>query len=126
MYRKAVRSWTQLYGASHASTAASVNNLAICLSMMDRFTEAEPLFRSGVGASNSCPHRLCSLQSAPAVTPPFLRRALDVRTKLFGANHPMTLNTANNLASCSLERKRMTEERAREVMRLSAKRSAIH
>ena len=72
MYRQALADRTQVLGAYHPDTIASVNDLASCLRFHGKYAEAEPM----------------------------CRQALADRTRVLGANHPRTITNMSNLAWC--------------------------
>src|SRR5262249_46355668 len=81
LYRKALSIREQCLGASHPSTAITLNNLAGLYCLQGKYIEAEPL----------------------------LRRALAIREQRLGVDHPSTTASLGNLAVLYYNQGKYTE-----------------
>ena len=116
-YRKALAIRRKALGEDHPDTATSYNNLAVNLNAQGKYAEAEPLLPQGPGdppqgAGRGPPRHRHQLQqpgratwTTRASTPRPSRcssKALAIRRKVLGEDHPDTAASYNNLA-CNLD-----------------------
>eukprot|EP00435_Cladocopium_sp_Y103_P003441 s5544_g1.t1 len=90
LFRRALEAWERTLGAEHPDTLVSANNLAGCLEAMGQLRDAEALYRE-----------LWRPASAPLVPSIHTHwKALDAKERTLGAEHPHTLVSVNQFASC--------------------------
>jgi tetratricopeptide (TPR) repeat protein len=113
-YREALAICEKALGPKHPHTAASYNNLAVCLHSLGQAAAALPLYQKALDirakalgpehldtafSCNSVASCLESLGQAGKALPLY-KKALDIREKAQGPEHPGTATSYNNVASC--------------------------
>ncbi|MEM6503434.1 MAG: tetratricopeptide repeat protein [Cyanobacteria bacterium P01_C01_bin.89] len=110
-------------GATHPSTATSLNNLALLYQSQGRYEEAEKLRLrclkiEEASLPNDHPQIASSLNNLAGLygdqgryseAEPLYRRSLEIFEKQLGANHPSTATSLNNLAGLYQDQGRYSE-----------------
>ena len=110
--RKALELAEREFGASHPTTATTLNNLAALYWAQGRYAEAEPLYERSLailekalgpehpdvalGLNNLA--ELYRAQGRYAEAEPLYRRSLAIAEKVLGPEHPLVAKSLNNLA----------------------------